>query len=137
MPVVSFTRTESFSAAHRLHNPSLSEEENRELFGKCNHPAGHGHNYRVDVTVKGEIDARTGMVVDAGKLSKVIWQEALVLLDHRNIDVDIEWFRSGGKPSTAENIAIFIWEMLRRHLPSLYSVRVQETDHNAAEYFGK
>lgn len=138
MPIGYVSRTESFSAAHRLHTPHLSDEKNLQVYGKCN--GLHGHNYRVTVTVRGEIDPDTGMIVDLGMLKKVMWERALNLLDHANLE-NIEYFKV--RPSTAENIAVYMWKALCDHVNTmsesakLYSLRVQETEHNAAEYRGE
>lgn len=130
---VSLTRIESFSAAHRLHSHQLSEEENRILYGKCNNFHGHGHNYKVEVTVTGAVDETTGMIINITDLKKIIQNKVLDLLDHKNIDLDVEYFCRTKKPSTAENIALFIFEQIRQNIPSsieLESVKLHETDKN-------
>jgi len=135
--IVYLSRTETFSASHRLHAPDLSGEENRKLFGKCNHENGHGHNYRVEVTIRGPVDPRTGMVINIADL-KVHMQAAIMdPLDHKNIDKDVSYFHN--RVSTAENIAIFIWERMCERLPAglMYEVRLHETDKNVAVYRGE
>lgn len=130
------TRIESFSACHRLHSNSLSDEENRAIFGKCNNVNGHGHNYKVEVTVTGPIDPVTGMVVNISDLKKLIQTRVMDLLDHKNIDLDVEYFKD--KVSSAENIAKFIFDQLMIHnsFPSevkLHSVKLYETEKNVVE----
>src|SRR5262245_1007686 len=106
-PMVLLTRTYEFSAAHRLHSPLLSEEENQELFGKCNNPYGHGHNYRIEVTVQGKVDERTGLMVDLGQLDRIVQEEVVRRYDHRNLNMDVEEFRELNP--TSENLAKVIW----------------------------
>jgi 6-pyruvoyltetrahydropterin/6-carboxytetrahydropterin synthase len=127
------TRREKFNAGHRLFNPEYSDEQNREVFGKCSNPSGHGHNYTLEVTVAGEIDPETGYVMDLKILSDVIQKRIIEDVDHRNLNVDVEWMQ--GKIPTAENMADTFWERLEDHLPpgSLYRVVVKETDKNWAE----
>ncbi|KAI8928777.1 hypothetical protein BC831DRAFT_447364 [Entophlyctis helioformis] len=139
MPCVDITRTVSFSAAHRMHSPALSAEENRAVFGKCNNPNGHGHNYRVQVTVRGEIDPVTGMVLNLTVLKDCMQRGIMDVMDHRNLDLDVPYFQ--GKVSTAEVIAVFIWEQMQAYLPksdnyALYEVRLHETDNNTITYRG-
>ena len=137
MPIAYVTRVERFNAAHRLHNPDKSDEWNRETFGKCNNPHGHGHNYRLEVTVAGEPDPDTGYVIDLGTLKNIIWREALDHLDHRNLNIEVDFMR-GILPST-ENLVIAIWKRLENALPSgrLHRIRLWETDNNIAEYRGE
>lgn len=127
------TRREKFNAGHRLFNPAFTDEQNREVFGKCSNPSGHGHNYTLEVTVAGEIDPETGYVMDLKVLSDVISKRIIEDVDHRNLNVDVEWMK--GKIPTAENMADVFWERLEGHLPagSLYRVVVRETDKNWAE----
>lgn len=133
---VLLSRIECFSAAHRLYNPSLTEAENLALFGKCSWPNGHGHNYKVEVRVKGRVDERSGMVMNLADLKPLI-QAVLDQVDHRCLDKDVPYFSY--KPSTAENIAVFFWEELVGKLPpgvALSKVKVWETDKNVAAYKG-
>lgn len=135
-PVVYITRVENFSACHRLHSLQLDEKENEALFGKCNNPNGHGHNYKVEVTLKGPIDPVTGMVMNIMDL-KVFMQKAIMeTLDHRNIDKDVPYFKD--KVSTTENLAVFIWVELQKHLPAnlLFEVKIHETEKNVVCYRG-
>ncbi len=127
------TRREKVNAGHRLFNPAFTDEQNREVFGKCSNPSGHGHNYTLEVTVAGEIDPATGYVMDLKVLSDVIQKRIVEDVDHRNLNVDVEWMK--GKIPTAENMAEVFWERLEGHLPAglLYRVVVKETDKNWAE----
>ena len=133
---VLLTRVERFSSAHRLHSVRLSTEENALLYGKCNGVNGHGHNYKVAVTVSGAIDSLSGMVMNVSDLALLVREAAIDPLDHKHIDKDVSHFRDSGLPSTAENIAAFIYERMRTSLPShvtLESVRLHETDKNVVE----
>jgi 6-pyruvoyltetrahydropterin/6-carboxytetrahydropterin synthase len=125
------SRRESFSAAHQLRDPGLSDDENRRLFGKCVNL--HGHNYLLDVVVAGEIDDATGYVLDLKQLSDVICQQIIQDVDHRNLNTDVPWLE--GRIPTAENLALTFWERLQPKLPEgrLRSVRVSETDKNWAQ----
>jgi 6-pyruvoyltetrahydropterin/6-carboxytetrahydropterin synthase len=125
------SRRESFNAAHQLRDPSLSEAENRRLFGKCVNL--HGHNYVLDVVVAGEVDAATGYVVDLKQLSDVMCRQIISDVDHRNLNTDVPWLE--GRIPTAENLALSFWERLDTELPDgmLRSVRVSETDKNWAQ----
>jgi 6-pyruvoyltetrahydropterin/6-carboxytetrahydropterin synthase len=133
---VTVCRTEHFNAAHRLHNPAWSAEQNQQVFGKCNNPNYHGHNYELTVRLTGPIDPDTGYVYDMKNLSKLVKREILDTFDHRNLNLDTEDFRALNP--TAENIAIVIWQRLRPHLaPHLaLSVTLYETDRNSVEYHG-
>ncbi len=129
--MISVTRKEQFNAAHRLFNPDLTDEENDALFGKCANASGHGHNYELEVTITGDLDPRTGYVMDLKTLSDIIHKAVLSDLDHRNLNTDVPWL--AGKIPTAEVIADAIWERLEPHLGSaLSSVVVRETDKNSA-----
>jgi len=131
------TRKESFSASHRLHSMLLSDEENVKIFGKCNNPNGHGHNYMVEVTVKCLLDPMTGMGINIADLKKYI-QEVIEHLDHKNLDKDVPYFFS--VVSTTENVAIYIWDQLTPKIASetcsLYEVLIRETDKNIVSYRG-
>lgn len=136
MPRCAVTRRVHFNAAHRLHNPARSEEWNREVFGLCNNPNYHGHNYEMDVTVEGEIDPETGYVMDIAKLKLLVETHVISRLDHRNLNLDVPWFRD--RTPSAENIAVVCWEELSRVLPKGLSLRVRlwETPRNYVEYQG-
>lgn len=137
MPKVRVTRRVHFSAAHRLHNPAFSEDENSRLYGLCNSPNFHGHNYELDVTVEGEVDASTGYVVDLGRLKEIAEETVVRDLDHRNLNEDVPWLR-GVIPST-ENLITHIWDRLVERIPNGRLVRLVlwETPRNYAEYEGK
>jgi 6-pyruvoyltetrahydropterin/6-carboxytetrahydropterin synthase len=137
MPVVTVTRRLNFNAAHRLHNPLLSEAENRELFGLCNNPNWHGHNYRLDVSVRGEIEDRTGYVIDLKVLRQIVEEQLIDRMDHKNLNVDVE-FMQGINP-TAENIVVACWRVLAPAVAPgrLVKLRLWETDNNYVEYDGQ
>ncbi|GAB1599375.1 6-pyruvoyl tetrahydrobiopterin synthase-like [Argonauta hians] len=140
-PVVSTTRVETFSACHRLHSSLLSDEHNRRIYGKCNHINGHGHNYKVEVTLKGPADPLTGMVINIADLKVIINRSVMDVLDHRNIDKDVPYFQEN--PSTGENIAVFIWDQLYKELSQcdksqlLFKVKLHETEKNVFSYYGE
>ncbi|MCC5944371.1 MAG: 6-carboxytetrahydropterin synthase [Bernardetiaceae bacterium] len=131
---VSVFRKAHFNAAHRLHNPNWSDERNERVFGKCNNPNYHGHNYNLIVKVTGEVDPDTGYVMDMKVLSDIIKEHVTDVLDHKNLSLDIEAF-ADLNPS-AENIAIVIWNILRKQLDNKYdlSVTLYETERNYVEY---
>ncbi len=129
---VYISRRLSFSSAHRLHHDDL---DNEAIYGQCANL--HGHNYILEVTVKGKVDPKTGFVVDLKKLKDIMEEKIKLVLDHKNLDCDIEYFK--GKVQSAENIAIFIWESIVDMIPknsTLYRVRLRETENNVVEYFG-
>ena len=131
------TRKADFSAAHRLYNPSWSDKQNDEVFGKCNNPNGHGHNYILEVTVRGDVDDSTGYLVDLKKLKEVIRVRVIDKVDHKNLNTDVEFLH--GIIPTAENIAIAIWGELKDAIPSgtLHEIRLQETERNIVTYRGE
>ncbi|CAL8094988.1 unnamed protein product [Calicophoron daubneyi] len=133
------TRVETFSACHRLHSSSLSESVNRVVYGKCNNPNGHGHNYRLEVTLSGPSDSTTGMLMNISALKSVIQEEVLELVDHKNLDEDVEYFKANSIVSTTENLVIFIWNQLIAKIPRnmLYEVKLWETDKNCVTYRGE
>lgn len=137
MPLVYVTRRLHFSAAHRLHADLLTDDENRRVYGLCNNPLGHGHNYEVEVTVCGEPDPVTGMVIDLKDLKEVMEREVIDKLDHKHLNFDVEFMR--GIVPTAENIAVAIWRQVVDKLPSgrLYEIRLYETPRNVAIYRGE
>ncbi len=136
MPRCVVVRRLHFNAAHRLHNPARSEAWNRETFGPCNPPNYHGHNYELEVMVEGPIDPDTGYVVDVSVLKRIAEEQVVSLLDHRNLNLDVPWFRD--RQPSAENIAVFIWERLAPHIPAgrLHRIRLWETPRNYVEYAG-
>lgn len=130
--VMTLTRSYEFAASHRLHNPLLSDQENVALFGKCNNPAGHGHNYVVEVTVRGEPDAKSGMLVDLGALDEIVNREVVDRYDHKNLNEDLPEFRD--RMTTTESLVLEIWDRLEGILPAaLHRVRVFETARNVFE----
>jgi 6-pyruvoyltetrahydropterin/6-carboxytetrahydropterin synthase len=133
---VSVIRKAHFNAAHRLHNPAWSEEKNQEVFGVCNNPHYHGHNYNLEVKVTGEIDPETGYVIDTKKLAALIRSEIEDKFDHRNLNLDTIEFKELNP--TAEHIAIVIWEKLRAKIDSRFElgIRLFETERNYVEYNG-
>jgi len=132
---VSITRRYRFAAMHRLHTDHLSEEDNWKVFGKCNNPNGHGHNYAVLVTVQGPIDERTGSATDVAALDRVVEETVIARFDHRDLNRDPAF---ADRTTTGENLAILIWDLLVDKIPSgrLAKVRVVETRDNYFEYAG-
>ena len=106
MPIARVTRRVHFSAGHRLHNPNLSDDENRDTYGLCNNPTGHGHNYDLEVTVEGVVDPVTGYVMDLKRLKGLLERQVLSLIDHANLNLDVDWL-AGIVPPT-ENLAFAI-----------------------------
>lgn len=135
--MVYITRKEYFCASHRLFNESFTDEENLETFGKCSNPAGHGHNYELSVTVAGEPDPKTGMIVDLKKLSDLIKEEIINHVDHKNLNVDVVFLQ--GVIPTTENLARIFWDILYPKIKhgKLYSIQISETEKNFTEYRGK
>ena len=131
---VAVYRKEHFNAAHRLHNPIWSEEKNNEIFGKCNNPNFHGHNYELVVKLVGEPDPETGYVIDLKLLSDIVQEEVIDRFDHKNLNLDVPQFRQLNP--TAENIAITIYNLLRARLDPIHDlqVRLYETERNFVEY---
>jgi 6-pyruvoyltetrahydropterin/6-carboxytetrahydropterin synthase len=135
--MVYVTRRECFSAAHRLYNPSLSDEENFEMYGMCSNPNWHGHNYILEVVVSGEVDPGTGYLLDLKILKEIIRKNIIEKVDHKNLNLETD-FMKGIIPS-AENIAIAIWKVLANKIPKgkLYSIKLYETENNYFEYKGE
>lgn len=135
--MVYVTRRETFSSSHRLYNPEFSEGDNNKIFGKCNNPNGHGHNYVLEVIVAGEVDPKTGYVIDLKDLKKIIKENVIKKVDHKHLNLDVDFMKN--LIPTAENIAIGIWGELVNKIPvgKLYSVKVYETENNYAEYKGE
>lgn len=137
MAQVYVTRIERFNSAHKLWVDEWSEEKNFEVFGKCSNKNWHGHNYRLEVTVKGSPDPMTGFVMDAKKLGDLMKREVTEKLDHMNLNLDVD-FLSTVQP-TSENLTIAIWNILKEHIDTceLYSVKLFETENIFAEYKGE
>ena len=135
MSIVTVTRRVHFNAAHRLHNPALSDAENARVYGPCNNPNYHGHNYELDVSVAGDIDERTGFVADLGAVKRVVEERVVARLDHKNLNLDVPEFRAVNP--TTENLVVMIWKMLDGHLPGrLAKLTLWETPRNYVEYMG-
>ena len=137
MPIVTVTRRLRFNAAHRVHNPALSDAENSALYGKCNNPNWHGHNYVLEVSVTGPVDERTGYVIDLGKLRAIVEREVLDEMDHRHMNGDVPIMR--GINPTAENIVLAIWRALESRVAPgrLARLKLWETENNYVEYSGE
>jgi 6-pyruvoyltetrahydropterin/6-carboxytetrahydropterin synthase len=135
--MVYLTRRAEFSASHYYHNPELTLEENRRIFGKCNNPHGHGHNYALEVTVAGDVNPRTGMVLDLKDLKKLLEAEVFRLMDHRFLNKEVPVFAR--KIPTTENIAIEIWNLLASKLPvaKLHRIRLYESPDLYVDYYGE
>lgn len=145
-PLVYLTRIEKFSSAHCLFNKEFSKEKNLNIFDKCTNI--HGHNYTLEVTVKGSINNETGMIMNINDLKKIIEDNVLNLLDHKYIDKDVEYFSGSNNNdksssaiiSTSENICLFIWQQIAKHLPNpvqLHCIKLHETDKNKVKYYGE
>ena len=136
MQKVTVTRRVHFNAAHRLHNPNWSAEENTRVFGVCSNPHYHGHNYELDVSVEGEIDPRTGYVADLGEIKRIAEEAVLQHLDHKNLNLDVPEFDQ--VIPTTENIVVVIWGMLEGRLPGkLKRLVLWETPRNFVTYEGR
>lgn len=135
--MIYLTRAEHFNAAHKLYNPGWDREKNEAVFGKCANENWHGHNYELFVTIKGEINNDTGFLYDAKKLSILIKEHVLDKLDHKNLNVEVDFLK--GKMCSTENLAKGIWEQLQIHLPGevkLHCIKLYETPRIYVEYFG-
>jgi len=136
--MIYITRRERFNAAHRLFRPEYSDEKNMEVFGKCSNPNWHGHNYQLFVTVKGDLDQDTGFLINLKLLSKIIRDRVISKIDHKNINLEVDFMK--GKLASTENLAITIWEELKKPVEELnaklHCVKVTESENNYVEYFG-
>jgi 6-pyruvoyltetrahydropterin/6-carboxytetrahydropterin synthase len=136
--MIYITRRERFNAAHRLFLPEYSDEKNLEVFGKCSNPNWHGHNYDLFVTIKGEVNPQTGFLVNLKVLSKIINQFVIEKLDHKNINLEVDFMK--GKLASTENLAIAIWEQLDEQIHQLNAqlnkVKLFESENNFVEYMG-
>lgn len=139
MPIAYITRRERFNAAHRLFSNELTDEENLKIYGKCSHPNWHGHNFDLFVTVKGEIDKKIGYVTNLNNISKLIKELVTDKIDHRNINLDVDFMQ--GKIASTENLALAIWGVLLKPVEDLgvklHCIKIQETENNYVEYFGE
>jgi 6-pyruvoyltetrahydropterin/6-carboxytetrahydropterin synthase len=131
---VKVTRKEHFNAAHRLYHPSWTDERNDAVFGKCNNPNYHGHNYELLVSLIGDPDPETGYVYDLKVLSDIIREHVISKFDHRNLNLDVEYFKNLNP--TAENIAVVIWNILRDKIDAKLELKITlyETERNFVEY---
>ena len=134
--MVYLTKVYEFSAAHRLHSYALSDEENQDIFGKCNNPAGHGHNYVLEVTVKGDVDERTGLVAGLNFLDEVVQKQVYARFDYKHLNVDTPEFETLNP--TSENFVKVLWEVLEPNLRpvALHRLRLRETPKNHFDYYG-
>lgn len=140
MPLMRLTRRARFSAAHRYHRPDWSEARNREVFGPCANPHGHGHDYRLEVTVEGAVDPETGYSVDLPALDRVLRERVLGVLDHQHLNHAVPEFAPGRAIPTTENIAAWIWGRLQGQLPPgarLVQLRLHENEDFYVEYAGE
>lgn len=133
------TRRERFSAAHRMYNPDWTDEENFRVFGKCSNPKWHGHDYILYVTVRGPVSKETGMVINMNLLKNLIREKVIDKVDHKNLNLEVDFMK--GLNATTENLTIAIWneleEVIRERGGELYCVRIEETENNTVEYYGK
>jgi 6-pyruvoyltetrahydropterin/6-carboxytetrahydropterin synthase len=138
MPEMQLTRRVRFSAAHRYHRPEWSDERNREVFGACSNPHGHGHDYVLEVTVAGEVDPGTGFSVDLGLLDRILADEVVAPLDHQHLNFVVPEFAPGGKIPTSENILLLLWDRLAPALGAarLMRLRLHENPDFYVDYFG-
>lgn len=137
--MIYISRKEHFNAAHKLYNPNWSKEKNQEIFGPCANENWHGHNFELIVTVKGMPDPDTGFVIDLKKLSKLIRSSVIEKLDHKNLNLDVDFMKD--KMASTENLAIEIWKILQPQIQNisdaeLHSIKLYETPRNYVEYFG-
>jgi 6-pyruvoyltetrahydropterin/6-carboxytetrahydropterin synthase len=135
MPTVTVTRRVHFNAAHRLHSPALSDEQNRRVFGLCNNPNFHGHNYELEVSVRGEVDPVTGFVANLDSVKQILTEHVVAHLDHKNLNLDVPEFRDLNP--TTENLVMVIWRLLAGRLPGeLVRLTLWETPRNHVVYEG-
>ncbi|MBX3174669.1 MAG: 6-carboxytetrahydropterin synthase [Gemmatimonadaceae bacterium] len=137
MPIVTVTRLVRFNAAHRVYNPSWSDERNQATFGKCNNPNWHGHNYTLEITVEGRVDPETGYVLDLGEVKRIAQDELVRHVDHKNLNLDVP-FMQGTIPTT-ENLVLACWRVLAPKLAPARLVRLKlwETENHYVEYDGR
>ena len=136
--MIHITRRERFCAAHMLRNENWNEQKNLEVFGRCSNPNWHGHNFELFVTVKGEVDPVTGFVINLKELSQLIEKKVIQKLDHKNINLDVDFM--AGKMASTEVLAIAIWKQLETEVEDmggiLHCVKLKETENNFVEYYG-
>lgn len=136
--MIHITRRERFNAAHRLYRPDFTDEQNMEVFGKCSNPNWHGHNYELFVTVKGEVNPQTGFLINLKDLSRIVRERVTEKLDHRNINLEVDFMQ--GKFASTESLAIAIWEQLDAPVKAmgaeLHCIRLHESENNYVEFYG-
>lgn len=136
--MIYLTRRERFSAAHRMYRQDWSDKQNLDVFGKCSNPNWHGHNYVLLVTVKGEISKDLSFVMNIDILKSIIREKIIEKMDHRNINLDVDFMK--GKIATTENMVIAIWNELKPAIDKegaqLHCVKIEETENNSIEYYG-
>ena len=139
MSKVYLTRRERFNAAHRMFRSDWTDEQNLEVYGKCSNPNWHGHNYALYVTVKGDVKPDIGYVMNLKVLSKLINEQIIEKIDHKNINIEVDFMK--GRIPSSENLAIAIWEQLESPIRKLgielHSIKLEETENNFVEYFGE
>ena len=136
--MIYITRKERFNAAHKLFREEWSDEKNQDVFGKCSNPNWHGHNYELYITVKGEPNPVTGFVIDLKILSRIIRERVIDKLDHKNVNLDVDFMK--GRMASTEILAVAIWEQIAEPIRAegclLHSLKLFETENNFVEYFG-
>lgn len=136
--MIYITRRETFNAAHRLFRPEWDDEKNLQVFGKCSNPNWHGHNYVLYVTVKGDVDPKTGFLINLKDLSKILNENVVEKLDHKNMNLEVDFMKN--RIASTENLAIGIWEQIEEPIrnlgAALHCVKVYETEKNYVEYYG-
>jgi len=136
--MIFITRRERFNAAHRMYREDWDDAKNLEVFGKCSNPNWHGHNYNLFVTIKGEPDPKTGLLINLKTLSKIIKERIIEKIDHKNMNVEVDFMK--GKIASSENLAISIWNELQHTIEllgvKLHCIKIEETENNVIEYFG-
>ncbi len=137
MAIVYITKKMHFNAAHRLHSELLNEQENKKVYGECNNPMGHGHNYELEVTVRGKPDSVTGMVINLKELKDIIQKTIIDKVDHKHLNHDVKFMK--GLIPTAENLAVAFWTQLKDNITGceLHEIKVIETPRNLAIYRGE
>jgi 6-pyruvoyltetrahydropterin/6-carboxytetrahydropterin synthase len=136
--MIYLTRRERFNAAHRMFKSEWNDSKNEEIYGKCSNPNWHGHNYTLFVTVKGEIDTEIGYLINLKTLSKIIKKYIIEKIDHKNMNVEVDFMQN--RIASSENLAVAIWETLEPPINDigveLHCVKIQETENNSVEYYG-
>lgn len=135
--MIYLTRKVGFCASHRLYNPALTDEENVKIFGKCSNPGGHGHNYELEITIRGDLDPKSGMLINIKELKEIVEREVVSQLDHIHLNTDSRLLK--GMIPTSENLLVRIWDVLERKIPrgELFELKLHETDNNTFTYRGE